>query len=74
MVSYYCTSSRHELVGPRKITCLKDGSYNADPPTCREIGAKSSIPGVLPPLAAVPQKPRNRSEIFLSLIFLTLPV
>ena len=60
VVSYYCTSSRHELVGPRKITCLKDGSYNADPPTCREVGGQSAASGILPPLAAVPQKPRNR--------------
>ena len=62
VVTYYCTSSRHELVGPRKITCLKDGSYNADPPSCRKIGGQSQAEagGVLPPLAAVPQKPRNR--------------
>ena len=60
VVSYYCTSSRHELVGPRKITCLKDGSYNADPPSCRQIGGQPEAGGVLPPLAAVPQKPRNR--------------
>ena len=59
MVTYYCTSSRHELIGPKKITCLKDGSYNAEAPRCREIGDKSNI---LPPLAAVPnlKTPRNR--------------
>ena len=60
VVSYYCTSARHELVGPRKITCLKDGSYNAAPPSCRQIGDKKEAGGVLPPLAAVPSKPRNR--------------
>ena len=60
VVSYYCTSPRHELVGPRKITCLKDGSYNAEPPSCRQIGGQAEAGGVLPPLAAVPQKPRNR--------------
>jgi len=59
VVTYYCTSSRHELMGPKKITCLKDGSYNAEAPRCREIGDKSNI---LPPLAAVPnlKTPRNR--------------
>ena len=63
MVTYYCTSSRHELMGPKKITCLKDGSYNAEAPRCSEIGDKSNI---LPPLAAVPnlKTPRNRDPGF----------
>ena len=64
MVTYYCTSSRHELIGPKKITCLKDGSYNADAPRCGEIGDKkfAAVPDILPPLAAVPnlKTPRNR--------------
>merc|ERR1719422_801007 len=42
VVTYYCTSPRHELVGPKKITCLKDGSYNDDPPSCREVGLKNT--------------------------------
>jgi len=40
VVSYYCSSPRHNLVGPAKITCLKDGSYNADPPSCVEANSK----------------------------------
>jgi len=40
VVTYYCTSARHELIGPKKITCLKDGSYNTGPPVCRESLAK----------------------------------
>ena len=62
VVSYYCTSQRHELVGPKKITCLKDGSYNAEAPRCRELGGGAQLPDILPPLAAVPSPklPRTR--------------
>ena len=65
VVTYYCTSSRHELIGPKKITCLKDGSYNAEAPRCGEIGDKlGARPDILPPLAAVPglKTPRNRDQ------------
>ena len=65
VVTYYCTSSRHELIGPKKITCLKDGSYNAEAPRCGEIGDKlQARPDILPPLAAVPglKTPRNRDQ------------
>ena len=57
-MTYYCTSPRHTLVGPKKITCLKDGSYNAAPPACREAAAKK----VKVPLAApaVPSRPTGR--------------
>ena len=62
VVTYYCTSSRHELIGPKKITCLKDGSYNAEAPRCGEVGDRGQSPDILPPLAAVPglKTPRNR--------------
>jgi len=53
VVSYYCSSPRHNLVGPAKITCLKDGSYNAAPPTCEEANSKR-LPD---PVQAVPQEP-----------------
>jgi len=43
VVTYYCTSTRHELIGPKKITCLKDGSYNTGPPACRESLAKEKV-------------------------------
>jgi len=43
VVTYYCTSPRHELVGPKKITCLKDGSYNSGPPMCRESQKKEKV-------------------------------
>ena len=50
VVTYYCTSPRHELVGPKKITCLKDGSYNTGPPVCRESLKKEKvrIPATIP--------------------------
>jgi len=52
VVTYYCTSPRHELVGPKKITCLKDGSYNTGPPVCRETLKKEKvrIPATIPKL------------------------
>ena len=64
MVTYYCTSPRHELVGPKKITCLKDGSYNAESPRCREIGAKTAADPaeeeIVPLVITNPKLPRNR--------------
>ena len=62
VVSYYCTSPRHELVGPKKITCLKDGSYNDDPPSCREVGLKNTGDDVIPLVLANPQLPRNNDQ------------
>ena len=62
VVTYYCTSPRHELVGPKKITCLKDGSYNADPPSCREIGVKKPSDDVVPLVLVDPKLPRNRDQ------------
>ena len=47
-------------MGPKKITCLKDGSYNADPPSCREIGVKK--PDVVPLVLVDPKLPRNRDQ------------
>ena len=61
VVTYYCTSQRHELVGPKKITCLKDGSYNAEPPSCREIGAKSNE-DIVPLVLVNPKVPRNNDQ------------
>ena len=34
VATFYCTNPTYELVGPQKITCLKDGTFNAEPPTC----------------------------------------
>jgi len=52
VVTYYCSSSRHELVGPKKITCLKDGSYNAPSPVCRDkTKSKKPTAPIIPPLA-----------------------
>jgi len=43
VVTFYCTSPRHQLVGPKKITCLKDGSYNTSPPSCESISKKPEL-------------------------------
>jgi len=61
VVTYYCTSSRHELVGPKKITCLKDGSYNSAPPSCREIRAKEKM-GVAPTVIRPPKRKYSESK------------
>jgi len=46
VVTFYCTSPRHKLTGPKKITCLKDGAYNASPPTCQPIKSQRPPPAV----------------------------
>merc|ERR1719228_6697 len=56
VVTYYCTSPRHELVGPKKITCLKDGSYNTGPPVCREASKKEKVR--IPP--SIPNLPNTK--------------
>ena len=35
VASYYCTSPRHVLVGVPKLTCRKDGAWDAPTPECR---------------------------------------
>ena len=53
---------RYQLVGPKKITCLKDGSYNTDPPSCQLIDKKPDLlvptprPAV-PDLETAPRRP-----------------
>jgi len=46
VVTYYCTNPTHHLVGPAKITCLKNGSYNAKPPVCAQ--ASQGVPNKEP--------------------------
>lgn len=59
VVTFYCTSPRYQLIGPKKITCLKDGSYNTDPPSCQIIEKK---PALLPtPSPEVPE-PENEQR------------
>jgi len=67
VVTFYCTSPRYELVGPKKITCLKDGRYNADPPSCQRIKEKGPL--LVPTAKPRPYNPRrfnkkgNRDEM-----------
>jgi len=56
VVTYYCTSPRHELIGPKKITCLKDGSYNTRPPVCRQSQSKEKVVRIDPSI------PRNTNR------------
>lgn len=35
VATYYCTSNRHVLVGLPKLTCRKDGTWDASVPECR---------------------------------------
>jgi len=62
VVTYYCNTKRHELVGPKKITCLKDGSYNADPPSCRDIRNKNNDEEVVPLVLANPNSKNKDSR------------
>jgi hypothetical protein len=48
VVSYFCSSTRHTLAGPAKITCLKDGSYNAEPPSCEDASGKRLVEAEAP--------------------------
>ena len=43
VAEFYCSSPLYVLAGPQKITCLKDGSYNDDPPTCRLKSKQKSV-------------------------------
>jgi hypothetical protein len=45
LAAYYCTSPRHVLVGVPKLTCRKDGSWDAPFPECRSREVK---PGLRP--------------------------
>ena len=62
VVTYYCNTNRHELVGPKKITCLKDGSYNADPPSCRDVTDKRDEE-VVPLVLANPTRNEERRPV-----------
>ncbi len=42
IATYYCTSPRHVLVGVPKLTCMKDGSWDAAVPECRPRETPSS--------------------------------
>lgn len=48
VASYYCTSSRHELVGSPKLVCQPDGGWNARPPRCEPIMVKPRPPKLAP--------------------------
>ena len=61
VVSYVCSSPRHTLVGPAKITCLKDGSYNTEPPSCVEANSKR-LPDPVPQEPQVPLAPKIRKR------------
>ena len=54
VVSYFCSRARYSLVGPAKITCLKDGSYNTEPPQCVEAAAAR-----LPPAQEAVPRPQE---------------
>merc|ERR1719461_1721933 len=43
IVTYYCTSPRYVLVGVPKLQCLKDGTYDAPTPECRQLGSTSRV-------------------------------
>ncbi|TRY61198.1 hypothetical protein TCAL_01485 [Tigriopus californicus] len=70
VASYYCTSSRHELVGSPKLVCQPDGGWNARPPRCEPIMIKPRPPKLAPkpPTIDVPLPspesnfPRNRDR------------
>jgi len=34
VATFYCTNPTYKLIGPKKITCLKDGTFNAESPKC----------------------------------------
>ena len=53
--SYAFKYFRYELIGPMKITCLKDGSYNSEPPSCQLIQEKV-VPSPTPP-RPIPTQP-----------------
>ncbi|XP_037077748.1 sushi, von Willebrand factor type A, EGF and pentraxin domain-containing protein 1-like isoform X2 [Pollicipes pollicipes] len=35
LVEYYCLDDRFTLTGPRTLRCMRDGTYNQEPPVCR---------------------------------------
>ena len=51
VASYYCTSSRHKLVGNPKLLCRPDGSWDAEAPTCRLDAAVIKRKDVVKPQA-----------------------
>ncbi|XP_043216890.1 uncharacterized protein LOC122379064 isoform X2 [Amphibalanus amphitrite] len=36
LVEYYCLDDRFTLTGPSTLRCMRDGTYNQEPPVCRE--------------------------------------
>ncbi|XP_037077806.1 sushi, von Willebrand factor type A, EGF and pentraxin domain-containing protein 1-like [Pollicipes pollicipes] len=42
LVEYYCLDDRFTLTGPRTLRCMRDGTYNQEPPVCRETEQSTS--------------------------------
>ncbi|XP_043216891.1 sushi, von Willebrand factor type A, EGF and pentraxin domain-containing protein 1-like isoform X3 [Amphibalanus amphitrite] len=49
LVEYYCLDDRFTLTGPSTLRCMRDGTYNQEPPVCRagDTVAVAAAPGVI---------------------------
>ena len=62
VATYYCTSSRHVLVGVPKLNCKRDGTWDGSFPECRlrEVPKAPVVPSIRP---ADPSPPTSRFPI-----------